>query len=136
MTKAETIAWRSNQKALKNAKKIVILKKYAKLCKKEGIVSDRVRIGKHEPNSSSEGHERPQVSSKKPSQSKPQPPASAVSPPEEVKVDKLELLKEAKAKERKQQHKIMTMKTKTGQPVMAGRIKNILSKLTQESNNK
>lgn len=134
-------AWREREQKKKRIAKITTLKKYAKLAKKEGIVSDRVRLDSNKPDNeeASNGH-RADSSSKnrpKPGNQSQQPPK--LTPLQEQKASRDEFFaqkeaeKKAALKKRKDMHKIMTQRTSRGQPVMAGRIKNILGKLLDEA---
>lgn len=135
-------AWREREQKKKHIAKIATLKKYAKLAKKEGIVSDRVRLdsNKTENKGSSNENRVPPPSKNRPKQNV-QQQSSKPTPLEEQRASRDEYFaqkeaeKKAAMKKRKDMHKIMTQRTSRGQPVMAGRIKNILGKLLDEAKN-
>jgi hypothetical protein len=145
--KVKRTKWQEEQDRLKRVKKIATLKKYAKLCRAEGIASDRVNLSNYqrstdEHSSSMEEHKynskRPKLkvkSVRKNQQTGPTPKEMQQQLLEQQLQEKEEI-RLAKEKQRKEQHKIMTLKTKKGQPVMAGRIKNILNKLMDENDKK
>lgn len=120
--------WRKKVADKKRVEKVVTLRKYAKLCKKEGIQSSRFRT---------EGSE-PDGQSSKPKPQKPKKKAPAVEKVESVE-DKQKAKKEH-AKEqlksieealhrRKEKRKLATATNSKGQPVFKGKIFGILEKL-------
>lgn len=133
-------AWREREQKKKHIAKIVTLKKYAKLAKKEGIVSDRVRLDSNKPDSEGNTNEN---RASTPSKNRPKPSNQSAPPKptplQEQRASRDEFFaqketeKKTAMKKRKDMHKIMTQRTSRGQPVMAGRIKNILGKLLDEA---
>ena len=112
-----------------------MLRNYAKLCEKEGIVSDRVHIG--EKAESDEAH----VSKHKRKDMKPSPflkaELAAKSVQEEkqhlieCKVSKEEAIKQAE-KRRKDKTKLLNARTKKGQPFLSKFSTLLLDKITSK----
>lgn len=146
-------AWREREQRKKHISKIATLKKYAKLAKREGIVSDRVRMDNPSTSPDQPTREQDQQNSEpRPvrkegndkakktddhtrvtEQSKRKSPAEEERERREQMFAQREQEKQAASHRRKEMHKIMTKRTSKGQPVMAGRIKNILGKLMDEA---
>ena len=122
--------WREREFDRKRVKKISMLKKYAKLVKREGLSSTRVHVdgqrteAMEEQDQDAQHHPRPRQPRNKKQNSEEETIQQQRAQQEEERRQKL--------KQRKEQHKVMTQRTKKGQPVMAGRIKNILDKLVKE----
>lgn len=117
-------------------KKSAMLRKYAKLCKAEGIQSDRVNLS-GEKRSKEERIERKKMSEKQ----KPNPFAKAleISSQKAAEQQRIEELKEknladkkAAEKKRKEKSKMMMKRTKKGQPILGNHIKNVLEKLMKD----
>ena len=120
---------KKREEETKRHEKAAALRKYAKLCAKEGIVSSRVNM-KNIPNAPVQP-EKVVVSEKS---VKPKKEAQRVS-------DEVNPLKEREDREKQQREAIerrnekrraMMQKTKKGQPVMKNQITSILSKLMAE----
>ena len=125
----------------KRYKKAATLRKYAKLCAREGIVSDRVNMSaKKTVGSSSDISEEPRHDNKKP---KKNPFADAMRIAEERKLAKEQQLLEKKqreaeiedaAKKREEKRKMHMKRTKKGQPLLGNQIQNMLTKLQGQKN--
>ena len=118
-------------------KKSAALRKYAKLCIKEGIVSDRVNLdsGNREHESKSDREFKKKDNKRK---SGPAPFDAALKVAAERKAEKERLIKEKLDKEmeikraakiRKSKQNDHLKRTKSGQPILNNQIKNILGKL-------
>jgi flagellar biosynthesis GTPase FlhF len=121
--------------------KASMLRNYAKLCKREGIQSERVHIGPKDddadgPRNRGSGNKRKQRNKDDQHKSSLQREydvatdrknKEAESAQQEF-VDK-ELLKAQNEKKRKEANKLRMQKTKKGQPILGNQIKSILSKL-------
>jgi len=137
--------WQQNDLEKKRLKKIVTLRKYAQLCKHEGVDSDRINLKKKSsPNNENISTEKRREDSRpkiapKPKVDRLQKLASDKQNAIEEQLqqkkaemgEKIQKIKES-IKHRKDQHKLMTKKNAKGQPVLGGRIKNILDKLIKE----
>jgi hypothetical protein len=120
----------------KNFKKAAQLRKYAKLCEKEGIQSDRVRTGKK-----SEGEEpaKRRDAKEQPKKRRAYSAEEEAAKKQRVERDTQEELhaqwereKEEALKRREEKRKLMTKRTKKGQPVLGNHIKNMLEKLQKQ----
>lgn len=139
MTVANNRKWIVKNVEKKRINKIATLKKYAKLCKAEGIQSDRINV--HGSENDREFKAKKLVKTKLVGQlSRQHVIAEAAS--NRKASEKAEKQREFERKQeekkqrlqvRKEKKKIMTAKTRKGQPIFAGRIKNILDKLTNDS---
>ena len=133
--------WKKKQLEKKHIQKVATLKKYAKLVKAEGIQSSRVRVQgssdtNQPPPSQSRSHHNKEGKGHHGKQQLPKP--KVVSKEEEKTKIKEELSEKVKkieesVKKRKQLKRELTKKTDKGQPVMKGKIKNILSKLMNDA---
>lgn len=113
--------------------KAAVLRKYAKLCKAEGIQSDRVNM-EHKTEKSDKRTE------KKKDIPKPAPFRNSLLEAEQRKNDKIASKdereqklqkKEELEKTRNEKRKVMLKKTRKGQPIMKNQISAILEKLTK-----
>jgi hypothetical protein len=112
--------------------KAAVLRKYAKLCKAEGIQSDRVNLERKS--------EKPDKRVEKKKESKPAPFNKSLMEAEQRKNEKIASKdereqklrkKEELEKSRNEKRKIMLKKTRKGQPIMRNQISAILEKLTK-----
>jgi hypothetical protein len=122
---------KKKEQETKRFKKAAMLRKYAKLCKAEGIQSDRVRLEKRE------SSEDPRQKKSKPdSQYRPFKRAEA----EAVRAEQAEKEKEEQIRERQKQkeeairkreekHRALSKTTKKGQPKLGNHMKALLEKL-------
>ena len=123
--------WKQRENEKKRIAKSATLRKYAKLCKAEGIQSDRVNLGVRT--------DRDRDANAIPKSKTPKVDKTKISQLEHIQLrreeEKQESIKaiEESLRKRKEKQKIMTKKTKKGQPVMAGRILNILEKLNKDA---
>jgi hypothetical protein len=129
--------WQQKELEKKRIKKITTLRKYAKLCKREGLESDRVNINKKNDNADETEDHKPEKKIHKPFKPKKveipqQSPAEIQRQQREEQVKENIKKMEESLKRRKEQRKILTKKTAKGQPVLGGQIKNILGKLMKE----
>ncbi len=136
--KAKLNAYQKKEHERKRIQKVVTLKKYAKLCKAEGIQSNRVNLGKVSTETKMNNPEASnlrKLAKKENSASKTKEPSSNKQQQKQAVhdqlTDRIKGIEEAMNK-RKQLKKCMTSKTSKGQPVMKGRIQNILSKLMKQ----
>jgi rRNA processing len=142
------VNWKNTQQARQKIiqgkihKKHASLRKYAKLCEREGIVSDRVNISNNKVNTDmkqdSNDVTRPTKTEPLPKISKANPFAHAMEVAKKKEAEKHEHLKmketkaleiQAAAKKRQAKQKEFMQRTKRGQPVLHNQIKNILTKL-------
>ena len=128
--------------------KASMLRKYAKLCKSEGIISDRVRIVKSSDDKTSESTKK--FHSVKSNESKNNyndgsnlkaKKDSKKPTTNNLKENNIDLQKKEKERQiaeslrkRKEKKIAMTKRTKKGQPVLNNRIKSILDKLLTNPN--
>lgn len=126
-------AWREREQKRKHVSKISTLKKYAKLVKKEGFVSDRVRIDGVDRTENPDKQKKIQQVSPMRRQKETVNPREVEREERNKAIELREQEKREKLKQRKEKAKIMTQRTSKGQPVMAGRIKSILGKLMNEN---
>lgn len=129
------------EKEIERFKKHKALSKYARLCKSEGVVSDRVRIG---PKDSNNDHTDKDV--KKDKNQKPMTTydkAMKVAQQKEKDKIQIEILKKNKEEEIKQAQKIRKEKvklhmkrTRKGQPILHNQIHAILNKLQDDKKSK
>lgn len=115
--------------------KASMLRKYAKLCKSEGIQSDRVNLG----------NDRTAVKLKdktKFEREPPQPFSKAIEDAAKLRSDKsVEIKKresemksqDEKQKQRRERSRLLSQKTKKGQPVMKNRITSLLDKIMKSN---
>lgn len=124
---------KKKEQETKRFKKAAMLRKYAKLCKAEGIQSDRVRLEKRD--ASEEAAPR-QKKGKQDSQYRPFKRAEA----EAVRAEQAEKEKEEQIRERQKQkeeairkreekHRALSKTTKKGQPKLGNHMKALLEKL-------
>jgi hypothetical protein len=148
--KVKLNAYQKKELERKRIHKVATLKKYAKLCKAEGIKSDRVNLSTNtkkseknetdapsEKSSSSHHGSSGSYKSKKSGQDKKpkkEEPLTREEQKKEIQSQLTERIKgiEEALKKRKELKKSMTQKTAKGQPVMKGRINNILQKLMSQ----
>lgn len=117
-------------------KKAAALRKYAKLCKAEGIQSDRVHIGKKEDKSDSsvDSEKSAKRTAFKPFQRAEKEAARL----QQIEHEKEEHRKQAQKekeealKRREEKRKALSKTTKRGQPVLGNHIKSILEKLQKK----
>lgn len=125
-SKGTQLQRKKEEDEVKRHKKSAALRKYAKLCKRDGIESDRVNLG----DASAPAEHKPKV--------KPQPFAKAERTAAQAKeakaeaeahrqqVDK-EVRESQKVREAKRQQHLK--RTKSGQPVLNNTVKNLLAKI-------
>ena len=122
------------------------LREYAKLCKREGIVSDRVNLGSSSSTENGSSHESTHknsttISKDQHSKKKMNPFHLAEMERQRVVTEKeqsqrskeetqQEIIEKKKIREQKRQQSMK--RTRKGQPIMANAIKSILGKLTSE----
>jgi hypothetical protein len=122
--------------------KASMLRNYAKLCKREGIISDRVHIGPKEERDDNSNKASPARKPKKPSNdendrkiSLQQEYAMALekknqdSQVAQTEVRDNEEMKALREKKRREESKKRMQKTKKGQPILGNQVKSLLSKL-------
>jgi hypothetical protein len=131
---------RKKEQEVKRHKKSAMLRKYAKLCIKEGIQSDRVNTGPRKEVEDSGGKktmkskEKENTGNYKPFK-KAEEYAAKV---EQAHKEKEELRKlsmqekENALKRREEKRKLLSKKTKKGQPLLGNHMKSILEKLQKE----
>lgn len=124
---------KKKEQETKRFKKAAMLRKYAKLCKAEGIKSDRVRMG--DKDKSDEPSERPPKKSKL-DQHRPFKRAEVqAARTEQAEKEKEELVqerlkqKEDAIRKREQKHRALSQTTKKGQPRLGNHMKALLEKL-------
>jgi hypothetical protein len=116
----------------KRHKKAAALRKYAKLCKAEGIQSDRVHMGKKEDKDERPETEKPAKRPDfKPFQRAEKEAARLKQQEHEKEEHRLQMQreKEEALKKREEKRKALSKTTKRGQPVLGNHIKSILEKL-------
>ncbi|KAJ1421537.1 hypothetical protein B484DRAFT_452685 [Ochromonadaceae sp. CCMP2298] len=114
----------------KNFKKAAALRKYAKLCEKEGIQSDRVRTGKK--SDSEEEPKRRETKEKKRPYEREEESAKKLRVERELRDAQRaqwDREKEEALNKREEKRKLMMKRTKKGQPVLGNHIKSMLEKL-------
>lgn len=122
---------RKKEQETKRYKKAAALRKYAKLCKAEGIQSDRVHIGKKEEGGERETKKPEQRPAYKPFQRAEKEAARLQQIEHEKEQLRLQAQKEKEEalKRREEKRKALSKKTKRGQPVLGNHVKSILEKL-------
>lgn len=122
---------RKKEQETKRFKKAAMLRKYAKLCKAEGIQSDRVRIG-----DKSEAPAGSPPKKTKPDQHRPFKRAEVqAARMEQAEKEKQDLIqeklkqKEDAIRKREQKHRALSQTTKKGQPRLGNHMKVLLEKL-------
>jgi hypothetical protein len=131
--KAESI--KKKEQETKRFKKAAALRKYAKLCKREGIQSDRVRIGKKEDKEEGESTSA-SANTKQQKDHKPFRRAEKEAErQEQLEHDKeqhrlaTQKQKEEALRKREEKRKALSKTTRKGQPVLGNHIKSMLQKL-------
>jgi len=123
------------EKEIERFKKHKALSKYAKLCKAEGIVSDRVHIGPKDSNNDTKETTKETGNKNKTSYNK------ALQMAELKEKEKQQIITDKKTKEdaikqaekaRKEKTKLHMKRTKTGQPILHNQVHAILQKLQSE----
>eukprot|EP01039_Chlorochromonas_danica_P009825 gene9825-10868_t len=142
------LEWRKREANKKRIAKVATLRKYAQLCKQEGIQSNRVRVNRTTENdnndqqplqSSTNSSDKPKRKSNKPHQSS----LSSLEQLNKVKIEEKRKEQEERNKERvrgieealhrrKEKRKLATAKNNRGQPLFKGKILNILEKLQKQ----
>ena len=114
----------------KRFQKAAALRKYAKLCKAEGIQSDRVYMGKKEDRPTGDIKENKKVEYKpfRRAEREAERLQALEAEKERQRQENLQLKEEA-IRKRDEKRKALSKKTKKGQPVLGNQIKNILEKL-------
>lgn len=123
-------AWRQRQAEKKRVEKAATLRKYAKLCKKEGIKSDRVRI-KGEAADAAPPKKAVKKSTNVIEEAAQLAQQRAQEKEKEKERQRKEKLREVEAAlhKRKEKRKLATAKNSKGQPLFKGKILNILERL-------
>ena len=120
----------------KRNQKSKMLRDYAKLCKREGVASDRVNMGSSTNNSDSAPAKTTPQHGKKTNPFRDAELAAQQKVEErqreQARKDEVQREIQAKAKARERQRAERMKRTRKGQPIMATQIKNILGKLTAE----
>lgn len=123
------------EKEIERFKKHKALSKYAKLCKAEGIVSDRVHIGPKDSNNDTKETTKETINKNKTSYNK------ALQMAELKEKEKQQIITDKKTKEdaikqaekaRKEKTKLHMKRTKRGQPILHNQVHAILQKLQSE----
>lgn len=141
MNKPKRQVWKKNFKSKKETremdsfKKAKILRNYAKLCAAEGIQSDRVHIG---PRDETKKREK---KNKKPKKSNPFERAEVdaknskqAAEEERERKQRVALEIENAKRIKKEKKKLVTARTKGGQPILANQISLMMQKLQGRSN--
>lgn len=125
------------EKEIERYKKHKTLSKYARLCKAEGIISDRVRIGPKERSHNNDNKDMKKDKNQKHITTYDK--AIKIAQQREKEKMEIETLKKKKEEEIKQAEKIRKEKvklhmkrTRKGQPILHNQIQSILSKLQDE----
>lgn len=124
---------KKKEQETKRFKKAATLRKYAKLCKAEGIQSDRVRIGdrKEKSDTDSAEHQKRPKDSYRPFKKAEKEAVRLEQAKQEKDMQAQQRLKDKEdaIKKREEKRKVLSKTTKKGQPILGNHIKSILSKL-------
>ena len=125
------------EKEIERFKKHKALSKYARLCKSEGIVSDRVHIGPKDSNDNNDkkGNKKDKKDTSKTSYNKAlQIAESKEKEKEQLATERMKRDEDIKQAEkiRKEKSKLHMRRTKKGQPILHNQVHAILQKLQNE----